>query len=157
MSVSYIRLGTAHDDLLLISSAALRLLTPAPNDGACNDAFRGHSSSSACGVNASAPCTHTLAASPPQTIAFGGLRYKITPAFQVSAASYYHAFRTVSGHAISSGVNADYLLSKRITLYTDVTYVMNSANPALSATGSTTPVATGANQLAVAVGIVHTF
>ncbi|MFP3566723.1 hypothetical protein [Paraburkholderia sp. SIMBA_030] len=35
--------------------------------------------------------------------------------------------------------------------------VINSAKSALSATGSTTPVATGANQLAVAVGIVHTF
>ncbi|WP_279388589.1 porin [Paraburkholderia sp. BL9I2N2] len=99
----------------------------------------------------------TLAASPPQTMAFGGLRYKITPAFHVSAASYYHAFRKVSAHAISSGVNADYLLSKRTTLYTDVTYVINSAKSALSATGSTTSVATGANQLAVVVGIVHAF
>lgn len=99
----------------------------------------------------------TLAASPPQTMAFGGLRYKITPAFQVSAASYYHAFRTVSAHAVSSGVNADYLLSKRTTLYTDITYVINSAKSALSATGSTTVVATGANQLAIVVGIVHTF
>ncbi|WP_321797248.1 hypothetical protein [Caballeronia sp. J97] len=86
----------------------------------------------------------TLAASP-QTMAFGGLRYKITPASQVSA------------HAISSGVNADYLLSKRTTLYTDVTYVINSSKSALSATGSTTPVATGANQLAVVIGIAHTF
>jgi predicted porin len=99
----------------------------------------------------------TLAASPPQTMAFGGLRYKITPAFQVSAASYYHSFRTVSAHALSSGVNADYLLSKRTTLYTDVTYVINSAKSALSATGSTTTVATGANQLAVVVGLVHSF
>ncbi len=78
-------------------------------------------------------------------MAFGGLRYKITPASQVSA------------HAISSGVNADYLLSKRTTLYTDVTYVINSSKSALSATGSTTPVATGANQLAVVIGIAHTF
>lgn len=101
--------------------------------------------------------TATLAASPPQTMAFGGLRYKITPALQVSAASYYHAFRTASAHAISSGVNADYLLSKRTTLYADVTYVINSAKSALSANGSTTTVATGANQLAVAVGIVHSF
>ncbi|MFM0226609.1 porin [Paraburkholderia dipogonis] len=99
----------------------------------------------------------TLAASPPQTMAFGGLRYKITPTFQVSAASYYHAFRTTSAHAVSSGVNADYLLSKRTMLYTDITYVINSAKSALSATGSTTPVATGANQLAVVVGIVHSF
>jgi predicted porin len=99
----------------------------------------------------------TLTASPPQTIAFGGIRYKVTPALEVSAASYYHAYRTVSAHAISSGVNADYSLSKRTTLYTDITYVINSARSALSATGSTTTVATGANQLAVAVGIAHKF
>ncbi len=101
--------------------------------------------------------TATLAASPPQTMAFGGLRYKITPAFQVSAASYYHAFRTASAHAISSGVNADYWVSKRTMLYTDATYVINSAKSALSATGATTPVATGANQFAVAIGVVHMF
>lgn len=90
-------------------------------------------------------------------MAFGGLRYKITPAFQVSTASYYHAFRTVSAHAVSSGVNADYLLSKRTSLYTDVTYVINSAKSAVSATESTGVVATGANQLTVVVGIVHVF
>jgi len=99
----------------------------------------------------------TLTASPPQTMAFGGLRYIVTPAFQLSVASYYHAYRTISAHAISSGVNADYLLSKLTTLYTDLTYVVNSAKAALSATGSTTPVATGTNQLAVVVGIVHRF
>ncbi|MGF6598389.1 putative porin [Paraburkholderia sp. GAS448] len=99
----------------------------------------------------------TLQASPPQYMAFGGLRYKVTQQLQLSAASYYHSYRMVSAHALSSGVNADYWLSKRTALYTDVTYVINSARAALSATGSTTPVATGANQLAIAIGIVHTF
>ncbi|MFM0265469.1 porin [Paraburkholderia sediminicola] len=99
----------------------------------------------------------TLQVSPPQYIAFGGVRYKVTPQLHLSAASYYHSYRMVSAHALSSGVNADYWLSKRTALYTDVTYVINSAKAALSATGSTTPVATGANQLAVAIGIVHTF
>ncbi|NML99123.1 porin [Paraburkholderia sp. RP-4-7] len=99
----------------------------------------------------------TLQASPPQYMAFGGVRYKVTPQLHLSAASYYHSYRSVSAHALSSGVNADYWLSKRTALYTDVTYVINSAKAALSATGSTTPVATGANQLAVAIGIVHTF
>jgi predicted porin len=99
----------------------------------------------------------TLQASPPQYMAFGGVRYKVTPQLDLSAASYYHSYRNVSAHALSSGVNADYWLSKRTALYTDVTYVINSSKSALSATGSTTPVATGANQLAVAIGIVHTF
>ncbi|MCX4151550.1 MULTISPECIES: porin [Paraburkholderia] len=99
----------------------------------------------------------TLQASPPQYIAFGGMRYKVTPRLQISAASYYHSYRAVSAHALSSGVNADYWFSKRTALYTDVTYVINSSKSALSATGSTTPVATGANQLAIALGIVHTF
>ncbi|MCG5072139.1 porin [Paraburkholderia tagetis] len=99
----------------------------------------------------------TLEASPPQYMAYGGVRYKITPSFQVSAASYYHSYRHISAHALSSGVNADYWLSKSTALYTDATYVINSSKSALSATGSTTPVATGANQLAIAVGIVHMF
>ncbi|SEA68081.1 porin [Paraburkholderia sartisoli] len=99
----------------------------------------------------------TLQASPPQYMAFGGVRYKVTSQLHLSAATYYHSYRMVSAHALSSGVNADYWLSKRTALYTDVTYVINSARSALSATGSTTPVATGANQLAVAIGIVHTF
>ncbi|SOE87835.1 Outer membrane protein (porin) [Burkholderia sp. YR290] len=99
----------------------------------------------------------TLQASPSQYMAFGGVRYKLTQQLQLSAASYYHSYRTVSAHALSSGVNADYWLSKRTALYTDVTYVINSSRSALSATGSTTPVATGSNQLAFAIGIVHTF
>ena len=99
----------------------------------------------------------TLQASPPQYMAFGGVRYKVTPQLDVSAASYYHSYHSLSAHALSSGVNADYWLSKRTALYTDVTYVINSSKSALSATGSTTPVATGANQLAIAIGLVHTF
>ncbi|MEX3933705.1 porin [Paraburkholderia phymatum] len=99
----------------------------------------------------------TLQASPSQYMAYGGLRYKVTPQLQLAAASYYHSYRAVSAHALSSGVNADYWLSKRTVLYTDVTYVINSSKSALSATGSTTTVATGANQLAVAIGIAHLF
>jgi predicted porin len=99
----------------------------------------------------------TLQASPPQLMVFGGVRYKVVPQFDVSAASYYHSYRSVSAHALSSGVNADYWLSKRTALYTDVTYVINSSKSALSATGSTTPVETGSNQLAIAIGLVHTF
>jgi predicted porin len=99
----------------------------------------------------------TLDASPPQWMAFAGLRYKVTAQLQLAAASYYHSYRNVSAHALSSGLNADYWLSKRTALYTDVTYVMNSSKAALSATGSTTAVATGANQLAVVIGVVHKF
>ncbi|SIT36946.1 Porin Gram-negative type [Paraburkholderia piptadeniae] len=99
----------------------------------------------------------TLQASPSQYMAYGGLRYKVTPQLQLAAASYYHSYRAVSAHALSSGVNADYWLSKRTVLYTDVTYVINSSKSALSATGSTTTVATGANQMAVAIGIAHLF
>ncbi|GAB3626197.1 porin [Pandoraea terrae] len=99
----------------------------------------------------------TLADAAPQTMVFGGVRYQVTPQLQLSAGSYYHAYRMVSAHALSSGVNADYWLSKRTALYTDLTYVINSAKSTLSATGSTTPVATGANQLAVVAGIVQKF
>ncbi|KWF32961.1 porin [Burkholderia diffusa] len=99
----------------------------------------------------------TLQTSPSQYIVFGGIRYKVTPFMQLSAGSYYHSYRAVSAHALSSGVNADYWLSKRTALYANAAYVINSSKAALSATGSTTTVATGANQLAVAVGIVHNF
>jgi predicted porin len=99
----------------------------------------------------------TLQASPPQYIVFGGLRYKVAPELQLAAASYYHSYRAVSAHALSSGVNADYLLSKRTYLYTNVTYVINSSKSALSATGLPMSVVTGANQLGIAIGIVHTF
>ena len=54
-------------------------------------------------------------------------------------------------------MNADYALSKRTTLYVDVTYAANSRNAAQSATGSTTPVVRGKNQLAAAPGVVHRF
>jgi predicted porin len=99
----------------------------------------------------------TLTASPPQTMAFAGMRYKATSQLDLAAAAYYHAYRQVSAHAWSTGVNADYWLSKRTALYTDVTYVINSSRSALSVTGSTTPVATGANQLGVAIGVLHKF
>jgi predicted porin len=99
----------------------------------------------------------TLQASPPQSMAFAGVRYKATAALQLAAAAYYHAYREVSAHAWGTGLNADYWLSKRTALYTDITYVINSSKAALSVTGSTTTVATGANQLGVAVGVLHTF
>ncbi|MBC8724721.1 porin [Paraburkholderia sp. 31.1] len=104
----------------------------------------------------------TLAASPPQSMAFAGVRYRVAPALDLAAATYYHAYRQVDAHALSTGVNADYWLSKRTALYTDITYVINSSKAALSATGwatsvATTTVKTGANQLAVAVGVLHKF
>jgi predicted porin len=98
-----------------------------------------------------------LTASPPQYMAYAGVRYQVSAPLSVAAAAYYHSYRTVSAHALSSGLNADYALSKRTSLYADVTYVMNSRNSALSATGSTTPVVKGANQFAAAVGIVQRF
>jgi predicted porin len=99
----------------------------------------------------------TLNASPSRYMAFGGVRYQLTSLVSVAAAGYYHSYRNVSAHALSSGVNADYALSKRTTLYVDVTYVANSGNAAQSATGATTPVVRGRNQLAAALGIVHRF
>ena len=103
-----------------------------------------------------------MAASPPQSMGFAGVRYRVTPALDLAAAAYYHAYRRVDAHALSTGVNADYWLSKRTALYTNITYVINSSKAALSATGwatsvATTTVKTGANQLAVAVGVLHKF
>lgn len=98
----------------------------------------------------------TLQASPPQTMVFGGLVYKVTPEIQLLEATYYHSYRSVSAHALSTGLQVDYLLSKRTSLYSDVTYVTNSAQAALGAIATST-VVKGDNQLLITVGIVHRF
>jgi predicted porin len=104
----------------------------------------------------------TMALSPSQNMFYGGVRYQATPALDLAAAGYYHQFRALDAHALSLGVNADYWLSKRTALYTNVQYVINGDKAALSATGlggptAQTSVQAGANQLAFAVGVLHKF
>jgi len=104
----------------------------------------------------------TMAISPSQNMFYGGVRYQATAALDLAAAGYYHQFRALDDHALSLGLNADYWLSKRTSVYTNVQYVLNGHKAALSATGlggptAQTTVQTGANQLAFAVGVLHKF
>lgn len=92
-----------------------------------------------------------------RSMVYGGTRYRITPALDLSAAAYYHDYRDIDGHALSLGVNADYWFSKRTAVYTDLTQVLNAGKAALGVAGTASPALPGVNQLGVAVGIVHTF
>jgi predicted porin len=104
----------------------------------------------------------SMALSPSQNMFYGGIRYQATAALDFAAAGYYHQFRALGDRALSLGLNADYWLSKRTSVYTNMQYVINGHNAALSATGlggptAQTTVQTGANQLAFTVGILHKF
>jgi predicted porin len=92
-----------------------------------------------------------------RSMVYGGTRYRITPALDLSAAAYYHAYRDIEGHALSLGLNADYWFSKRTAVYTNVTQVVNAGKAALGVAGTASPALPGVNQLGVASGIVHTF
>jgi predicted porin len=92
-----------------------------------------------------------------QAMVYGGTRYRITPAIDLSAAAYYHAYREIDGHALSLGLNADYWFSRRTAVYTDVTQVLNEGKAALGVSGTASPAVPGVNQLGVAIGILHTF
>lgn len=99
----------------------------------------------------------TLTTQPSRYMVYGGARYFITPEIDIAAATYYHSYHNVSGHALSTGVQADYFLSKRTSLYFNGTYVVNTAKTQLSALGSTIPATMGQNQLGISIGIVHKF
>ncbi|AYZ00067.1 porin [Burkholderia multivorans] len=104
----------------------------------------------------------SMALSPSKNMFYGGVRYQATAFLDLAAAGYYHQFRAIGDHALSLGLNADYWLSKRTSVYTNVQYVINGDKAALSATGlggptAQTTVQTGANQLAFAIGILHKF
>ncbi|MFB9127526.1 porin [Paraburkholderia dipogonis] len=88
---------------------------------------------------------------------YGGLQYRFTPAFSMSAATYYTDITTASQHPIDFGINAAYLLSKRTNLYAEVNYVKNSNGSNLGVAGFGTGVVAGANQTGVAIGINHLF
>ena len=90
-------------------------------------------------------------------MAFGGMRYNVSAPLSVAAAAYYHDISSVSQRPYSVGLNADYLLSKRTSLYADVTYVHNGNNSKLGATGFGAAIQPGKDQAAVAIGVVHRF
>jgi len=88
---------------------------------------------------------------------YGGLQYKVSPAFFISAATYYTDITSADQHPIYFGINTAYLLSKRTTIYAEVGYVRNNNGSDLGLAGFGTGVVPGANQTGVAVGINHRF
>jgi predicted porin len=81
----------------------------------------------------------------------------ITPFFSLAAATYYTDNKTAGQHPIDFGINAAYYLSKRTSLYAEVSYVKNSHGSNLGVNGYGTQIVPGANQTGVAVGITHLF
>jgi predicted porin len=92
-----------------------------------------------------------------QTMIYGGVRYSVSVPLSVSAGTYYHDITSSSQRPVSFGVNADYALSKRTRLYLDVTYVKNSNDSNLGASGFASSIVAGQNQTGVLAGIVHLF
>jgi predicted porin len=88
---------------------------------------------------------------------YGGFQFKFTPAFFVSAATYYTDFKSSDQHPIDFGVNAAYLLSKRTKIYGELNYVKNSHDSHLGVAGYGSGVVAGANQTGIAIGISHLF
>lgn len=88
---------------------------------------------------------------------YGGLQLQCSPAFFISAATYYTDITSSGQHPIDFGVNTRYQLSKSTSLYGEVNYVKNSHGSDLGVAGYGTGVVAGANQLGVAIGINHLF
>ncbi|RDU95474.1 porin [Trinickia dinghuensis] len=91
---------------------------------------------------------------------FGGMRYRFTPAFQLTTAAYYQSNKTSGvSNAIMGVVSGDYALSKRTDVYATVAYAAatHNGNGSFTPVGVTDDTAFWANQTAVTVGIRHRF
>jgi predicted porin len=85
-----------------------------------------------------------------------GAQYRITPAFQLTAAGYYRNLHASSADPWIAVVNADYSLSKRTDVYASVGFAHNKSGSALGLNGYGT-VAPGYNQTGMVVGIRQRF
>jgi predicted porin len=102
----------------------------------------------------------TRGASTAAALWFGGMRYRFTPAFQLTGAVYYQSNATKGvSNAIMGVVSADYALSKRTDVYATVGYAAatRNANGTFTPVGVTDETAFWANQTAVTFGIRHRF
>ncbi|WP_260858443.1 porin [Paraburkholderia sp. BCC1885] len=91
---------------------------------------------------------------------FGGVRYRFTPAFQLTAATYYQSNKTADVSNSWMGVlSADYSFSKRTDVYATVAYAAATryANGTYTPVGVTDATAYGPNQTGVTLGIRHRF
>jgi predicted porin len=88
---------------------------------------------------------------------YGGLQYRVNAPLLLSAAAYWTDIKSAHQHPLDLGVNADYALSKRTQVYTEVSYVKNSNGSNLGVAGYNTNIVAGNNQLGVAIGLLHLF
>lgn len=102
----------------------------------------------------------TKGASVAAALWFGGVRYRFTPAFQLTAATYYQENNTAHVSNAWMGVlSGDYALSKRTDVYATLAYAAatRNANGTYTPVGVTDETAFAANQTGVTLGIRHRF
>jgi predicted porin len=102
----------------------------------------------------------TKSASVSAALWFGGVRYRFTPGFQLTAATYYQSNKTADVSNSWMGVlSADYSFTKRTDVYATVAYAAATryANGTYTPVGVTDATAFASNQTGVTLGIRHRF
>jgi len=102
----------------------------------------------------------TESASVSSSLWFGGMRYLITPSFNLTTAAYYQSNKAAAASNAWMGViSADYILSKSTDLYATVAYAAatRDGNGAYTPVGINNDTAFGPNQTGVTLGIRHRF
>jgi predicted porin len=91
---------------------------------------------------------------------FTGVRYRFTPAFELTTALYYQSNKTEGvSNSLMGVVSGDYAFSKSTDVYATVAYAASTryADGSFTPVGVTSDTAFYANQTAVTVGIRHRF
>lgn len=102
----------------------------------------------------------TKGASAAQALFFGGIRYPVSPAVQLTAAYYYERDKTPGMSNAWMGVlSTQYALSKLTSVYATVAYAQATRgfNNQYTPVGTTDSTAFGPNQTGVTLGILHRF
>lgn len=88
---------------------------------------------------------------------YAGLQYRPVTEVILAGAIYYNNITSANQHPYMLAANATYLLSKRTNLFAEVGFARNQNGSNLGVTGYGYTIATGSNQLGVAVGLAHYF
>jgi predicted porin len=97
-------------------------------------------------------------ANPPSSMLYwGGLTYRVTTPFSISASVYHTQFRNPHGGPTMGVLLADYALSKRTDLYVEAAYVNNRSFSNVGVRGMGVDIKAGADQTGVTVGVRQTF
>ncbi|RJF97432.1 porin [Noviherbaspirillum saxi] len=100
----------------------------------------------------------TVAAAPVRSnLYWAGLKYKLTPALDLTGAGYYTDRKNSGADPWSFVLSADYSLSKRTDAYTTLGYAGNKNGSNLGLNGFGSNIVAGEDQLGLVVGIRHRF